>query len=78
MCVFSKKINQTFFFLTLQVKVFITNKSFWKAIKPFLTNKGWFENSDIISDHYIKIVERSSDIEPRQNLILDQAKKMES
>ena len=26
----------------------ITNKSFWKAIKPFRTNKGCLENSDIM------------------------------
>ena len=32
-------------FLTLQV---ITNKNFWKAIKPFLTNKDCLEKSDIV------------------------------
>ena len=26
----------------------ITNKNFWKAIKPFMTNKGFFENSDVM------------------------------
>ena len=26
----------------------VTNKEFWKTIKPFLTNKGCLENSDIM------------------------------
>ena len=26
----------------------VTNKEFWKSIKPSLTNKGCLENSDII------------------------------
>ena len=26
----------------------MTNKEFWKTIKPFLTNKGCLENSDIM------------------------------
>ena len=29
-------------------KGIITNKQFWKATKPFLTNKGCLENNDIV------------------------------
>ena len=60
----------------------MTNKQFCKTMKTFLTNKGCFENNDIIlldgeemvtndrirtkhvNEHYINIVERSSDFKP--------------
>ena len=36
-------------FLTSQVgNGIITNKNFWKAIKPFLTNKGCLKKSDVM------------------------------
>ena len=56
-----------------------TNKYFWKLIKPFLTNKGFFEAEEIMltekdkivteveelvgifNDHYINIIECSSE-----------------
>ena len=28
-----------------------TNKDFWKLIKPFLTNKGFLENAEIMLTH---------------------------
>ena len=34
----------------------ITNKKFWKAIKPFLTNKSCLENSDIVERDDEKMV----------------------
>ena len=70
-------------------KGIVTNKEFWKTIKPFLTNKGCLENSDIMlinddemvtddktfaktfNEHYITIVERSSDLKSEKwNLII--------
>ena len=56
----------------------ITNKKFWKAIKPFLTNKSCLEKSDIMlrddekklaqlfNDHYINIVEPSCGFKPEK------------
>ena len=41
-----KAIKQYFFNITS--KGIVTNKEFWKTIKPFLTNKGCLENSDIM------------------------------
>ena len=35
-------------FSDIASNVTITNKNFWKAIKPFMTNKGFFENSDVM------------------------------
>ena len=37
-CLHSKKIK--YFFSNITRNGIITNKKFWKAIKPFLTNKG--------------------------------------
>ena len=56
----------------------VTNKSFWKFIKPFLKNKSYdimlIQNGEIITEekdlveifnkHYINIVEKSSGIKP--------------
>ena len=28
----------------------MTNKQFWKTMKPFITNKGCLENNDILLD----------------------------
>ena len=55
-----------------------TNKDFWKLIKPFLTNKGFLENAEIMlnekekkkelvrifNNHSINIVERSCGTNP--------------
>ena len=40
----------------LTVKSLTTNKSFWKFIKPFLTNKGFIGNNDITLIHKNKII----------------------
>ena len=42
-----KKLMQT---------VLTTNKSFWKFIKPFLTNKSFKENNDVTLIHKNKII----------------------
>ena len=34
----------------------VTNRNFWKIIKPFLSNKGHLENVDITLNHNNKIV----------------------
>ena len=34
----------------------VTNRNFWKIIKPFLSNKGYLENIDIMLSHNNKIV----------------------
>ena len=39
-----KAIKQ--YFSNITSKGIVTNKEFWKTIKPFLTNKGCLENSD--------------------------------
>ena len=41
-----KSITQNFSKITS--KGIMTNKQFWKTMKPFLTNKGCLENNDII------------------------------
>ena len=79
-----KSITQHFSKITS--KGIMTNKQFWKTMKPFLTNKGCLENNDIIlldgeemitndrilakrfNEHYINIVERSSDFKPSKML----------
>ena len=35
---------------------FQTNEDFWKSIKPFLTNKGFLENAEIMLTEKDKIV----------------------
>ena len=35
-------------FVKITSKGIMTNKQFWKNMKPFLTNKGCLENNDII------------------------------
>ena len=41
-----KAIKQ--YFSNITSKGIVTNKEFWKTVKPFLTNKGCLENSDIM------------------------------
>ena len=40
----------------LTEKGLTTNKSFWKFMKPFLTNKGFTENNDVTLIHQNKII----------------------
>ena len=37
-------------------KGFINNKAFWNAVKPFLTNKGFFTNETIAIENEGKII----------------------
>ena len=46
MCLCSKKIKH--YFSSITCNGIITNKNFWKVVKPFLKNKGCLENSDIM------------------------------
>ena len=34
----------------------VTNRNFWKIIKPFLSNEGYLKNVDIMFNHNNKIV----------------------
>ena len=36
------------YFSNITGKSLVTNRKFWKIIKPFLTNKGFLDNSDIM------------------------------
>ena len=53
----------------------VTNKEFWKSIKPSLTKKGCLENSDIIlinddemvtDDKTLAVDERSGGLKPEK------------
>ena len=49
MCFNPEKPIKQYFSNTLQVRVYlVTNREFWKTMKPFLTNKGCVDNSEII------------------------------
>ena len=45
-CVFLSRKATKQYFSNITSKVTVTNKEFWKTIKPFITNKGCLENSD--------------------------------
>ena len=47
-CVSIRRKSIKLYFSNITSNGIITNKNFWKAIKPFLTNKGCLENSDIM------------------------------
>ena len=47
-CVFIRRKSIKHYFPSITSNGIITNENFWKAIKPFLTNKGCLENSDIM------------------------------
>ena len=47
-CVSIRRKAIKHYFSNITSNGMITNKNFWKAIKPFLTNKGCLENSDIM------------------------------
>ena len=51
LCIFKKKMYEK-----LTEKGLTTNKSFWKFMKPFLTNKGFIWNNDITLIHKNKII----------------------
>ena len=44
-CAFIRKKSIKNYFSNITSNGIITNIFFWKAIKPFLTNKGYLENS---------------------------------
>ena len=46
-CVSIRRKSIKYYFSNISSNGIITNKNFWKVIKPFLTNKGCLENSDI-------------------------------
>ena len=47
-CVSFRRKSVTQYFSQITGKGIMTNKQFWKTMKPFLTNKGCLENNDII------------------------------
>ena len=47
-CVPIRRKSTKHYFSNITSNGTITNKNFWKAIKPFLTKKGCLENSDIM------------------------------
>ena len=47
-CVSLRRKSITQYFSKITSKVIMANKQFWKAMIPFLTNKGCLENNDII------------------------------
>ena len=47
-CVSIRRKSIQHYFSSITSNGIITNKNFWKAIKPFLTNKGCLEKSDIM------------------------------
>ena len=47
-CVSIRRKSIQHYFSNITSNGIITNKNFWKAIKPFLTNKGCLEKSDIM------------------------------
>ena len=71
-CVSIRRKSIKHYFSNITSNGIITNKNFWKATKPFLTNKGYLKNSDekkfvqLFNDHYINIVERSCGFKPEK------------
>ena len=47
-CVSIRKKSIKQYFSNITSKGIVTNREFWKIMKPFLTNKGCFDNSDIM------------------------------
>ena len=47
-CVSIRKKSITIYFNKIANENVVTNRNFWKIIKPFLTNKGHLENAEII------------------------------
>ena len=47
-CVSLRRKSITQHFSKITSKEIMTNKQFWKTMKPFLTNKGCLNNNEII------------------------------
>ena len=47
-CVSIRKKSMKQYFSNITSKGTVTNREFWKTMKPFLTNKGCLDNSDIM------------------------------
>ena len=47
-CVLIRKKSITQYFSNITSKGIVTNRKFWKTMKPFLTNKGCLDNCDIM------------------------------
>ena len=71
-CAFIRKKSIKNYFSNIISNGIITNIFFWKAIKPFLTNKGCLENSVMTLTLLIGLVVLTL---KKQNLMLDQTKK---
>ena len=83
-CVLIRKKPIKHYFSDITSTGIVTNREFWRTMKPFLTNKGCLDNCDIMlrgdnnmitddkrlakhfSEHYINIVERSSNLKPEK------------
>ena len=55
-CVAIRKKSIRNYFNKIANRNIVTNRNFWKIIKPFLSNKGHLENVDIMLNHNNKIV----------------------
>ena len=55
-CVSLRRKSITQHFSKITSKGIMTNKQFWKTMKPFLTNKGCFENNGIILQDIEKMI----------------------
>ena len=55
-CVAIRKKSIRNYFNKIANRNTVTNRNFWKIIKPFLSNKGHLENVDIMLNHNNKIV----------------------
>ena len=56
LCVSLRRKCMKIYLKKLTEKGLTTNKSFWKSMKPFLTNKGFIENNDITLVHKNKMI----------------------
>ena len=50
------------FFQDVTKKGLVTNKSFWKFVRPFLTNKNYHEQSDIMLIYNAKVIVAEHDL----------------
>ena len=55
-CVAIRKKSIRNYFNKIANRNIVTNRNFWKIIKPFLSNKGHLENVDIMLSHNNKII----------------------
>ena len=54
------KFAKKSYFDKITSKGFVSNKAFWKTVKPFLTNKGFLTNENVTTKHKDKIVTDNS------------------